>query len=705
MKDRVFVEILRSRFQAVANEMASVILRTGYTVFVKETADYGAGLVSPEGELFAAPVNFGVSVMIGMPVQAVIRQIEWEDGDVVIVNDPYSSEGLVTHLPDIYLVRPIFADGEIVCFAMNFVHSSDIGGIAPGSISPSATEIYQEGLRIPPTKLVRKGTIDEAFLRLFLANCRIPDQNWGDLRALLSALNTADVRVRELVRKYGFAAIQQGIGDVLNYAESRARSLIANLPDGEYDFVDYLEADMAGVGLIRLKLTMRIHGDEVDLDFTGSDSQVHAAMNLPTFSQRGHWMIVIGLVNYFRTIEPHIPYNSGLVRPLNVIAPKGSIVNPEPPAACGVRAATQFRILDMTMAVLGRVAPRIIPAAGAGQISVALVATPDIADGEMKVSVLQPLCGGSGGRPTKDGLEAGDFCAFLRNIPNETLEHDLPIVVERYGLRPDSGGAGEYRGGSGIEFTFRLLSPVATVTARGMERYIFPPWGRRGGLTGTTGLTLLHHGEHAKDADPEEIGKIVVLRLHQGDRLTFLTQGGGGFGDPLRRDPERVRRDVLRGLVSPAAAERDYGVAIRDGAVDGEVTARLRANPATSPQHEEYTLGEAREIYDRMWPGPVQDALNGLLQAFPGTLRPTARAAIIADLTTDHADGPIGIAQVRAAFEHLRSRWLNPHTQPAQSVECSEPIGASTDELGSGVWQQEGHRRSIRRRTMRLRRQ
>ncbi|MEA2594498.1 MAG: N-methylhydantoinase [Thermomicrobiales bacterium] len=656
MKDQVFIEILRNRFQAIANEMASTILRTGYTVFVKETADYGAGLVSRSGELFAAPVNLGVSVMIGMPVEAVIRQIEWEDGDVVIVNDPYSSEGLITHLPDIYLIRPIFDAGELVCFAMNFVHSSDIGGRVPGSISPSSTDIFQEGLRIPPYKLVRKGELDEAFLRLFLSNCRIPDQNWGDLRALLSALHTADTRIRELITRYGREPVLTGIDGVLDYGEMRARALISALPDGDYEFIDYLEADMTPVGLIRLKLTLRIKGDELTFDFTGTDPQVQAAMNLPSHSHRGHWMIVIGVINYFRTVDPHVPYNSGLVRPLNVIAPRGSVVNPEPPAACGVRAAAQFRILDMTMGALGRVAPEIIPAAGAGQISIALVATPDIADGEMKVSVLQPLCGGSGGRPVKDGIEAGDFCTFLRNIPNETLEHDLPIVINRYGLRPDSAGPGEHRGGSGVEFSFQLTGPTAAVTARGMERYVFPPWGRRGGSTGTTGLTMLRRtGEAA-----ESIGKIDLLNLRQGDELTLLTQGGGGFGDPFVRDPQRVLADIVRGLVTVEAAERDYGVVILDGAVDEAATVARRQERVETPTGE-YTLGPAREAYDRAWPGESQESMNALIKQFPNVLRPFARAELLAELRPLATKGSVTLTDVEAAFARLSERWRGPH--------------------------------------------
>jgi N-methylhydantoinase B len=499
--------------------------------------------------------------------------------------------------------------------------------------------------------------MDEAFLRLFLANCRIPDQNWGDLRALLSSLHTADTRIKELVARYGREAVLDGIEAVLDYGERRARALISDLPDGDYEFVDYLEADMTPVGLIRIKLTLRIKGDEITFDFTGTDPQVQAAMNLPSNSHRGHWMIVIGAINYFRTVDPSIPYNSGLVRPLGVVAPRGSLVNPEPPAACGVRAATQFRILDMTMGALGRVVPSIVPAAGAGQISIALVATPDIADGEYKVSVLQPLCGGSGGRPNKDGIEAGDFCTFLRNIPNETLEHDLPIVIERYGLRPDSGGAGEQRGGSGVEFSFQLLSPTAVVTARGMERYRFPPWGRRGGNTGTTGLTLLRHAEE----EAESIGKIDVLYLKQGDTLSFFTQGGGGFGDPLARQPERVLADVVRGLVSVEAAEQGYGVVIRDGAIDREATRAVRSARAGERETGEYTLGAARIAYDLAWPGEVQEALNASVAGYPVSLRGVAREEMLKELRPLASGRGVTRDDVAVASARLQARWQRAH--------------------------------------------
>src|SRR5438132_4903616 len=475
--------------------MAQIISRTAYTVFVKETQDYGAALVSIKGEVFAAPRRYGVLMMIGMPMDDAIACLgeDVREGDIFISNDPEATRGMATHLSDVFLWKPIFYEGRLICYAWSFIHVSDVGGRVAGSIAPSNYEVYQEGIRVPPRKLFSQGKLDDSFLAMFLANCRIPDQNWGDMKACVAGLHTVERRVHELLDRYGMATVTQGIDSILNYAERQARRIIARFPRGTYTYIDYLEADMVGEGLLRIKLDLTIHEDEMMLDFSGTDPQVRAALNIPTYGKHGHWMLIMGLVNWLCTVEPTIAYNAGLVRPMKVRIPEGSLLRPAPGAAYGARYSTSHKVCDVTIGALAQAVPDELPAFDSGQGSILLVAIPDFETGQTKVSVVQPIVGGSGARPQEDGVDGTMVILnFLRNIPTESIENDMPpILIHRYGLRQDSGGPGKYRGGAGIEIELQTFSPNTIVTSRCMERYIFPPPGRLGGWPGTTGYTLL----------------------------------------------------------------------------------------------------------------------------------------------------------------------------------------------------------------------
>jgi N-methylhydantoinase B len=615
--DPVLLEILRNRFKAVAEEMAATTLRTAYTVFVKETHDFDACLVSPWGEVFAAPTDTAVSIMAGLPAwEAVDAFDDYEEGDVGIANDPDSTHGLSTHLPDIWLWKPIFAEGRIIAFALSFIHSSDVGGKVAGSISPTSDEIFQEGLRIPPMKLYRAGVANQELLDLILLNSRIPEQNRGDIRSQLASLNIAERGMRELVARYGAATVEAGIEDVMDQAEHRARALIEEIPDGDYEFVDYLEGDDVGVGLIRIKLTLRVRGSNVVMDFAGTDYQVRAALNLPSWNQRGHRQLCFAFLNYFRSLAPDVPYNSGLVRPIELRIPKGTLLNPEPGAAYGVRAATMFRILDNVSGCLSQAIPGVMPAASSGAVAIVLLSVHDLATGAWKVEVAQPLSGGSGGRPRQDGIDGASFTGgWLRNIPNEVLEADMPIVVEEYGYRPGAAGAGEHRGGAGIRFRFRSLAPEMLMTARGLERFTFRPWGLAGGMPGQLGKVLLNPGT------PKErsLGKLDVLNLEAGDVVQFETASGGGFGDPWRRPPERVLADVEAGFLSPAEAEHLYAVAIRDGAVNAEATEGLRRRPREPRPW--LNVGPERLAHEVVYSDEVASEIIRILEPFPTRLR------------------------------------------------------------------------------------
>jgi len=661
IQDKILFEILSNRFQAIVDEMAQVIYRTAHTVFVKETQDFGSVLVTVKGEVFAAPRRYGVLNVVGTPMDDAIRCVDGDvqAGDIFMSNDPESTKGMATHLSDVYLWKPVLCRGDLICYAWSFVHASDVGGCVPGSIAPSSYEVYQEGIRVPPQKLFRGGVLNKDLLDLFLANSRVPDQNWGDLKACVSGLNTAERRVHELLDRYGPALICEAIESVVEYAESQARRLIEHVPDGTYSYVDYIEADMVDLGLVRLKLDLTVDGDEMILDFAGTDPQVRAAFNVPTYAKDGHSMLVTALVNWLCTLEPAIPYNAGLVRPFKVHIPAGTLLNADPGAAYGARYSTSQKVCDMTMGALSQAVPTEVPSFDSGQGSILLVAVPDLDSGTTRVSVVQPIVGGSGARPTDDGIDGTMIVLnFLRNIPTEALENDMPsILIHHYGLRPDSGGPGRYRGGAGIEIELQTFSPYTTITSRCMEHYIFPPPGRLGGLPGAKGYTLLR-----SDAGGEEdIGKVDVLHLDAGERLRIGTPGGGGFGDPLDRPAGRVAEDVRNGLVSARAGKESYGVVLDEwDRVSEEQTSRLRTEMRRERSWTEppvFTYGHARDAYRQRWTVRLEDSLNEVLKPLPTLARQFYHHRLKREINDRFERGEqIRPAQVARVLEDLKHR-------------------------------------------------
>jgi N-methylhydantoinase B len=633
LPDGVVVEVLRNRFMGVVRELGSVIRNAAHTVFVKETADFGAYLVSPRGEVFMAPDDMGIFITIGTPMADAIAAVDdYEDGDVYLTNDPETSGGMVTHLPDLFLWTPLFAPDRPrpIAFAFSFVHVTDVGGLVPGSVSPTARDRFQEGLIVPPSRLYRDGEPNRELLAILMANTRSPELNRGDLRAQLAGLRTARRRFRELVEAYGTETVERGIEGVLTHAEGQARAVIEAIPDGTYPFSDYLEADFGGgrANPIRIKLDLVVEGSELTLDFSKTDPQVPLALNLTTHAKAGHNMVVPALVNYFRSRVPDLTYNSGMMRPVRLVVPRGSLLNPEPRAPVGARQATMFRIPEVIMGALARAVPDQIPACGGGQGAIAFVAAPEFETGIERVSILQPLIGGSGGRPEADGTDGVDFVAgFYRNIPTEVLEHDAPVLVERYGLRQDGGGPGRSRGGLGLDYALRVLSPRAIVTCRGLERFRFRPWGRAGGEPGSQGFARLVRAE----GEVEELPRFDLLELGPGDRLEIGTPCGAGYGWALERPPELVREDVLDGYVSEAAARERYGVVIVDGAVDLAATEALRARLRRRPPSD-FEQGPERAAYEAVWTDALQDAVNAAVWTYPAGIRGVVRERLQAEL-------------------------------------------------------------------------
>ena len=594
-------EIFANLFRAVVNEMGWIIQRSAHTTFVKETLDFGTALVTPEGEQFAIVDATGVTALVGVPMAPGIEAFDdWAPGDIAITNDPYTTAGMVTHLNDVYFLKPIFAGGELLCFAWAFIHCSDIGGKVPGSIDATNGEVFQEGLRIKSTKLYRRGVLNQDVVDMISSNCRSPEMNWGDLGAAVSGLNRAEQRLEQLVDRYDAETVRGAMYRILDRAEALTREVLKEIPAGSYEFEEYLEDNYVNAVPIRARLLLTSRGDgTVELDFSGSDPQVASAINMPTGGQKHHPMLSLAVMNFVVTVTEGQIFNAGMLRCIDLVLPEHSFVNASFPAACGMRVVTTMRVHDMTLGALASAIPGRVPAGGAGQLAIISVSTVDLA-GRTRVVAANAVVGGSGGGLGLDGISGTDFpTAALRNIPTEVLEAEAPVLVHRFALRADSEGAGRQRGGFGVEYAFELTDHRATVVTRGKDRYRFSAWGVDGGKAALPGFSLVQKADGSED----NVGKQAVYQPHPGDVLIVGGGGGGGFGDPLQRDPERVRGDFLDGLISRERARASYGVVFtEDGEVDGEATVVLRGQSVTAEGSGQVDLaavtGRARDATD-----------------------------------------------------------------------------------------------------------
>jgi len=658
-RDPIELAIFSNLIAAVAEEACSALERTAYTTFVKEANDFAVALADPSGTFFAYPRKSGVTTFIGLPIAEVIASVEdWQPGDVLLTNDPYTTGGLVTHSPDFNLIAPVFHDNELVAFCWGFLHSSDVGGSTPGSIAPSNREIFQEGLRIPPMKLYRAGVFNDELAAIIKANVRIPYQVWGDINALISSFHVASQRLLEIFDKYGIARARQLIDECLRYAEAKARTVIAEIPSGSYRFTDFLDDDIGSSLPVRICLELTVAGSDVHLDFTGTDPQVLAAFNLATAGKPSHAWLTIGLVHYLITEDPEIPLNGGVLRPLRVTAPAGTLVHAVAPASLGGRIVSGIRVMDVTFGALTQAVPDRVPAAGAGQGMLPVISMPALATGGRKVNILQPLVGGSGGRPAVDGYDGTDYSlGFLKNSPIEVLESEMDVLVHRYHYLMDSGGAGKHRGGLGIGFTFEALLPDTVLSMRGMERTRFAPWGVHGGHCGAqTGPAIVNRGRPTE----RRIAKLDVLRLEAGDVVEIVTSGGGGYRDPRERDPEQVARDVLFGFVSCKVAETEYGIVFRRGSWDVDLertAAKRRAMRRRARKRATFNLGAAREQYDRLWTTSAYSQLQRIYTTLPVHARIYAKRVIMEHALAARGSGrgPITGADIRRAWTAARA--------------------------------------------------
>jgi N-methylhydantoinase B len=629
--DSLTLKVLENHAQAVAESMAYTLFRTAHSTFVKETEDFTTGLATPSGMTFASPRDLGATWFIGLDYSGAIKQIEnYEEGDICVTNDPYS--GFVcTHTPDMHIWKPIFWEGEIIAFAVGHIHNTDMGGAVPASLSRANTEVHQEGIRFRPAKLVSRGVLNQQLVDTMLLNVRMPEQNWGDLNAQIAAVNTGEAKMHEMIGKFGAETVKAGIEDLLDVGEMRAREVIAKLPDGDYRFVDYLDEDAPGGVPVRLDLTLRIRGDAAEMDFTGSDPQLHSALNMPTGGNPRHILLMVGWNYCLYTLDPSIPLNGGILRPATCIVPEGTVLNPAHPAAVGMRSLTCARLQGVIMGAFHGAAPDRLPVGAAGGGGIVNVKTFDARTGKLSMASIDPVVGGAGGSALGDGTDgSGANSGFLKNTPVEINEVEVPIKFRRYSLVRDSGGAGRSRGGLATELEVEVFSPDTVVTARNRDRTIFAAWGGRGGVAGAPSVFT----KIAPDGMRTALGNTDVVHLEPGDVFNLTSGGGAGWGSPLEREAALVARDVARGAVSAAAAETEYGVILTAaGAVDEAATEARRAEMARTAEGKPvpvYSYNAGREAFEAVWTDANYLALTEALSHVPGHWRHFVKRSVFA---------------------------------------------------------------------------
>lgn len=567
--DPIVREVIRSRLDSVADEMEATLLRASYSPIVKEGLDASAALFDAAGrnvsQAAAIPIHLGClmpaveAVLARWPVEAM------REGDVFLLNDPYAGG---SHLPDIILVAPVVHDGEVIALAASMCHHQEVGGVVAGSLPPTATELFQEGLRIPPMRLYDAGEPVEAVMALLRANVRIPDIVLGDLRAQLAACRVAERRLHELYTELAPEVVAQAIDDLLDSAEAMTRAQIEAIPDGVYRFHDHLDDDGVRVGTpLRIEVALTVDGSDLHLDFSGTSPQARGPYNCVYSSTLAAVLYVVRAV-----CGADIPTNAGCYRPVAMHLPDGSLVNPRFPAAVNARTATIKRISDTVLGCFAQAVPDRIPAASCGQLLVMNFGGLD-PDTGLPYVTSELGAGGMGARPSKDGIDCIETDATnCMGIPVEALEAESPLRVRRWRIWDDSGGAGRWRGGCGSEKVFELLRGEITVTYRG-ERHTTRPWGLAGGGAATTSTAAIERADGTHEVTPSK----ATLHLRAGDQLDVRIGGGGGYGDPLERPAEAVAADVRDGYTSRPRAEVAYGVVLGDdGAVDAAATVERR---------------------------------------------------------------------------------------------------------------------------------
>lgn len=548
--DSVTFAVVKNALDSIVDEMAYTVMRTARSPIVRDVLDYSTTLCDPEGRIITQAKT--VALHLGAVPDAMVEVRarfggRLAPGDVVILNDPYAG-GM--HLPDIFMFKPIFRGERLQGFAVVIAHQCDMGGRVPGSNASDSTEIYQEGLRIPPSKLYERGQPNETLFRLIEANVRLPQLVKGDLEAQLAACNIGEREFLRLIERYGEGEAQAYVRELIDYAERLTRQVIAGWPKGRWRFLDHIDDDGFSDRPIPIQVEIAVEKDHLIVDFAGSSPQVTGAINSTlSFVKSAVYLSVRCCLGH------DVPNNDGVFRCIEVGAPKGSILNPLPPAPVAARALTGYRVVDAMMGCLAQIVPDKVPAAGEGGNTVISIGGYN-ADRAPFV-VVDMINGAWGARPNKDGIEGvTNPSQNMSNTPVEVLESRAPVLIEEYGFAPDSCGAGRYRGGLGLVRSYRLLAEEAVLQLRS-DRRRFPPFGLFGG-----GPAAPTENVFDPDGDVRLLPSKVTMRIRRNDVIRHRQSGGGGYGDPAHRASDAVREDLADGKITEAFARRHFPHAI-----------------------------------------------------------------------------------------------------------------------------------------------
>jgi len=551
MSFSIELELLKNAAESVADQMALTIVRTARSSVAKDSMDFSTSLVNVKGDVVAQGLC-QPRHMCAIPsaAGAVIERYkgQYQEGDIYILNDPYEGG---THLPDIYLFKPVFLERKLIGFSCAIVHHTDVGGRVAGGNASNSTEIYQEGLRIPPLKLYDAGEPNETLFRIIDKNVRVPDKVAGDFRAQISACELGERGFQDLGRQYGLDRLETLFDHLLDYTEELTRQAISRLQDGQWEFADHIDNDGFTNDPVPIRVRIKKAGDTITADYTGTSPQVKGAIN-STLSYTSS--ITYACVKSVLGVD--IPNNAGFFRPINIVAPEGSFVNPQLPAPVAARGLAAMRITETLFGAFAKMLPDKIFACGVG-LDTGVTIAGYFAD-RRPFLFLEFMYVSWGGGPDRDGIDGASLPhSNYSNTPVEVIEAEQPMMIDCYGFVPDRCGAGKFRGGLAFQRHYRLLADEADLQLRS-DRQKYLPYGLHGGQSGKPSISQMNRN----DGDLETLPSKGLFQMQRGNVFHHITAGAAGWGDPLDRDVNNILEDVVNEKLSPEYVRREYSVVV-----------------------------------------------------------------------------------------------------------------------------------------------
>lgn len=576
--DMITLQVILNALHSVTDEMNLALIRTAYSTNIKDRRDCSCAIYTAKREVISqtelgSPVHLGIMPSALNNIFEKINLDSLDEGDHIIVNVPYPiGPG---HLNDITMVSPVFDQGKIAFLVANMAHHVDVGGYAPGSMALGLREIYQEGLQIPPVKIVKKGILDKEIMSIITQNVRTSTEVEGDIHAQMACNNVGNMRLKELIRRYGLEELKRFINELFDYSERRIRAGLKRVPKGVYVFEDYIEGTPLTPELIKIKVKVTIDDDEIYFDFTGTDPQVDDSINSNEACVRSACYYIVKVL-----IDPGLPPNVGSYRPIHVFAPEGSVINAKEPAAiANATIITAPKIVDVLLGALFEIVPERSAAASNGVTSLFNIGGLDPRTGRL-YNYIETYAGGQGAMHNQDGMDAVQcHMTNTRNAPVEVIETAYPLLIRSYGLVPDSDGPGRFRGGLGMKREIQVLSEKTVLTVS-TDRSKLKPWGVFGGEGGGNSACFIKKNNGQIEKTPYSK---MTQPINYKDTVTIKTPGAGGWGKAFERDPEKVLWDVSEGFISIERAKECYGVVLKekgdsDYKIDLIATEKIRNN-------------------------------------------------------------------------------------------------------------------------------